>query len=86
MESGPMMLCLVCNHGFSWRISPLERVCSRCGTLHALKSGIWRLPSDSNLGYAAAPALRAIRQGATRMYGMNATPSIGMANERQAKC
>jgi hypothetical protein len=80
-----MILCLVCNHGFSWRIAPLERVCAQCGTLHVLKSGLWRLPSESNFGHAPAPAASAIRQSASRIHFMKVVPSIGMANERRAK-
>lgn len=37
--------CLSCNHGFSLRTAPLERVCARCGALHVLNSGIWQLGS-----------------------------------------
>lgn len=39
--------CLSCNHGFSLRIAPLERVCSQCGALHVLHSGLWQLGSRS---------------------------------------
>ena len=39
--------CLSCNHGFSLRIAPLERVCSQCGALHVLQSGLWQLGSRS---------------------------------------
>jgi hypothetical protein len=80
-----MMLCLVCNHGFSWRIAPLERVCAQCGSLHMLKSGLWRLPSESNPGHVHAIAARAIRQSASRIPVMRVVPNIGMANERRAK-
>jgi hypothetical protein len=79
------MLCLVCNHGFSWRIAPLERVCSSCGTLHVLKSGLWRLGSQAKAAEGYVPATRtAVRATATRVPSMKIVPSLGMTNERRS--
>ena len=79
-----MILCLVCNHGFSWRIAPLERVCAQCGALHVLKSGLWTLPTGGH-GHIPVPAARAIRQTASRLSVMKMVPSLGTVGERQAK-
>jgi hypothetical protein len=78
------MLCLVCNHAFSWRIAPLERVCCQCGSLHTLKSGLWRIASQTssaaNLGTTTRSALRA---NSNRVPAMKIVPPLGMTGERQ---
>ena len=82
------MVCLVCNHPFSWRIAPLERVCCQCGSLHVLKSGLWEVASqtksNANLGTTTRTALRAT---ATRVPTMHIVPNIGtaMARTRESK-
>lgn len=78
------MLCLVCNHAFSWRIAPLERVCCQCGSLHVLKSGVWDVASQTksaaNLGKTTRSALRA---NATRVPTMQIVPALEMTSERK---
>jgi len=78
-----LVLCLVCKHPFSWRISPLERVCSQCGALHGLKSGIWELKSRGD--HAQAPVATARRQHTARVALMKVLPRTLVANERRAK-
>ena len=77
------MVCLVCKHAFSWRIAPLERVCSLCGSLHTLKSGIWELRTKGN--QAEAPIVVARRQHTARVSLMKVLPSFAAVGERQAK-
>lgn len=78
-----LVVCLVCKHPFSWRIAPLERVCSQCGALHALKSGIWELKARGD--HAEAPVIVARRQHTARVGLMKVLPSTLVANERRAK-
>ena len=72
-----IMLCLVCKHGFSWRIAPLERVCAQCGTLHTLRSGVWEL--------APRPKAAASSSNGSRAHFMRIVPDSRMLTERQAR-
>lgn len=78
-----LVVCLVCKHPFSWRIAPLERVCSQCGSLHVLKSGIWELKAKGN--EAEAPVVMARRQHTARVALMKVVPSTRVAGERRSK-
>lgn len=78
-----LVVCLVCKHPFSWRIAPLERVCSQCGSLHVLKSGIWELKAKGN--EAEAPVVMARRQHTARVALMKVVPSTRIAGERRSK-
>jgi hypothetical protein len=77
------MVCLVCKHAFSWRIAPLERVCSQCGSLHVLKSGVWELKSRGT--QAEAPVVMARRQHTARVALMKVLPGPGSAGERRVR-
>lgn len=76
------MVCLICKHAFSWRIAPLERVCSQCGSLHVLKSGVWELKSTGN--QAEPPVVMARRQHTARVALMKVVTSPD-TNERRAR-
>ena len=78
-----LVVCLVCKHPFSWRIAPLERVCSQCGSLHVLRSGIWELKSRGD--HAHAPVVVARRQHTARVSVMKILPKVLVANERRFK-
>jgi hypothetical protein len=78
-----VIVCLVCKHPFSWRIAPLERVCSQCGSLHVLKSGIWELKARGD--HAEAPVVVARRQHTARVALMKVLPKTVAANERRSK-
>jgi hypothetical protein len=74
--------CLSCNHGFSLRIAPLERVCARCGTLHVLQSGIWRLGSRAAESDQTASSARTARQSSPKLAVVSALVS---SRERRTK-
>jgi hypothetical protein len=76
--------CLVCTHGFSWRIAPLERVCAQCGSLHVLKSGVWSLGSRPNRLERPVATARATRQVPPRFAVMKVVPNLEMPAERKA--
>ena len=78
------MVCLVCKHAFSWRIAPLERVCSQCGSLHVLKSGVWELKTRG-AQTAEAPIVMARRQHTARVALMKIVPGPGDAGERHVR-
>jgi hypothetical protein len=78
-----IMLCLVCKHGFSWRIAPLERVCAQCGTLHTLRSGIWELAPRSKAAAVSAPA--AFHANGSRAHFMKIVPDYRVLTERQVR-
>ena len=73
--------CLSCNHGFSLRIAPLERVCAQCGALHVLHSGLWRLGSRSNGNENRVAAARGDRQAGPRL---SVVPRPNTSRERNA--
>jgi len=78
-----LVVCLVCKHPFSWRIAPLERVCSQCGSLHVLKSGIWALKAKGT--EAEGPVAMARRQHTSRVALMKVVPNARVAGERRSK-
>ena len=73
--------CISCNHGFSLRIAPLERVCAQCGALHVLQSGLWQLGSRSAGNEKKIAAARSGRQGGPRL---SVVQSPGTSRERNA--
>jgi hypothetical protein len=73
--------CLSCNHGFSLRIAPLERVCSQCGALHVLHSGLWKLDSRSAGNEKKIAAARSGRQTGPRL---SVVQSPNTSRERNA--
>ena len=76
-----IMLCLVCKHGFSWRIAPLERVCAQCGTLHTFRSGLWELAPRSK----AATLPVAASSNGSRANFMRIVPDSRIRTERQVR-
>jgi len=78
-----LVVCLVCKHPFSWRIAPLERVCSQCGSLHVLRSGLWELKARGN--HAEGPIVVARRQHTARVSIMKVVPKALVANERRGR-
>lgn len=73
--------CISCNHGFSLRIAPLERVCAQCGALHVLHSGLWKLGSRQSGNEKRVAAARASRQANPRL---SVVPSPTTPRERNA--
>jgi hypothetical protein len=73
--------CISCNHGFSLRIAPLERVCAQCGALHVLQSGLWQLGSRSAASESLLAAARGSRQTAPRL---SVVPSRTTSKERNS--
>ena len=78
-----LVVCLVCKHPFSWRIAPLERVCSQCGSLHVLRSGLWELKARAN--QAEGPIVVARRQHTARVSLMKLLPKPLVANDRRGR-
>ena len=75
--------CLSCNHGFSLRIAPLERVCAQCGALHVLQSGLWQLGARSLGNEKRLAAARGSRPAGPRLSVVtNANPTT--SRERNA--
>jgi hypothetical protein len=85
MEPMKSMLCLVCNHAFSWRIGPLDRACAQCGSLHTLKSGLWELAPRSKAASLPLSSAHIPRANGSRTSLMKLVPNFGVMTERQVR-
>jgi len=79
------MTCIVCKHAFSWRIGPLERVCSQCGALHTLKSGIWELAPHAKADDLPIVPAHVARMNGSRARLMKIVSDFDLPMERRAR-